>query len=87
MQVLRQVAQTADYGAEAQRAMIQAAESISVLSSEDNLDKVPEFAAASGPVERPAGASPTPVPAGKQPARNSVSAPDGSIVASAGSLA
>ena len=87
MQVLRQVAQTADYSAEAQRAMIQAAESISVLSSEDNLDKVPEFAAASGPIEHPAGALPTPVPAGKQPARNSVSTPDGSIVASAGSLA
>jgi len=88
MQVLRRVAQTADYSAEAQRAMIQAAESISVLSSEDNLDRVPEFAtAAPGAGERPASAPTVPMPADKQPGRNSVSAPDEPIAVSADSLA
>ena len=87
MQVLRQVAQTADYSAEAQRAMIQEAESIPVLSSEDSLDRVPEFATAPGAGERPASAPPAQIPADKQPGRNSVSSPDGPVVASAGSLA
>jgi hypothetical protein len=86
MQVLRQVAQTADYSMEARRAMIQAVESIPVLSSEDNLDKVPEFAAAAPAAgDRPA--APASAPSEKQPGRNSVFAPERPMVVSTGSLA
>ena len=90
MQVLREVAKSAEYGMEAQRIMIQAAESFPVLNSEEKLDQMPEFLALSAPekgVERPVSTQPSSPPSSeKRPGRDSASGPDGIVPVYTGPL-